>query len=52
MTSSTITSWQIEQEKVEEVTFIFLCFKIAVEGDCSHEIKRLAPWKESYDKSR
>ena len=36
-----ITSWQIEEEKLETVTdFIFLCSKITVDGDCSHEIKR------------
>ena len=36
-----ITSWQIEEEKVETVTdFIFLGSKITVDGDCSHEIKR------------
>ena len=34
-------SWQIEGEKVEAVTeFIFLGSRIAVDGDCSHEIKR------------
>ena len=32
--------------------FIFLGSKITADGDCSHEIKRLAPWKESYDKPR
>ena len=32
--------------------FIFLSFKITADSDCSHEIKTLAPWKESYDKSR
>ena len=26
--------------------------KITADGDCSHEIKTLAPWKKSYDKSR
>ena len=32
---------QIDGEKVETVTdFIFLGSKIAVDGDCSHEIKR------------
>ena len=37
-----ITSWQIEGGKVEAVTdFIFLGFKITVDGDYSHEIKRL-----------
>ena len=51
--SSPITSWQIEGEKVETVTdFIFLGFKITVDSDCSQEIKRLAPWQESYDKPR
>ena len=30
--------------------FIFLGSKITVDGDCSHEIKTLAPWKESCDK--
>ena len=41
MTSSSITSWQIDGETVETVTdFIFLGSKIAVDGDCSHEIKR------------
>ena len=41
MTSSPITSWQIDGEKVETVTdFIFLGFKITADGDCSHEIKR------------
>ena len=34
-----ITSQQIEEGKVETVTdFIFLGFKITVDGDCSHEI--------------
>ena len=41
MTSSPITSWQIEGRKVEAMTdFIFLGSKITVEGDCCHEIKR------------
>ena len=35
------TSWQIEGEKVEIVTdFIFLGFKVTVDHDCSHAIKR------------
>ena len=52
MACSPITSQQIEEGKVETVTdFIFLGFKITVDGDCSHEIKRqLAPWEKSYDK--
>ena len=41
MASSSITSWQIEGEKVEGVTFFFfLGFKITTDGDCNHEIKR------------
>ena len=42
MTSGPITSWQIDEETVETVTdFIFLGSKITVDGDSSHEIKRL-----------
>ena len=37
---------------METVTdFIFLGFKIPVDGDCSHEIKTFAPWKKSYDQT-
>ena len=51
MASSPITSWQIDGETMERVTdFLFLGSKITADGDCSHEIKTLAPWKESYDK--
>ena len=40
MASGSITAWQIEGEKVQVVTdFLFLGFKIAADGDCSHEIK-------------
>ena len=36
-----ITSWQIDEEKVETVSdFIFLGSKITVYGDCSHKVKR------------
>ena len=42
MAFSPITSWQIDWETMETVTnFIFLGSKITVDGDCSHEIKRL-----------
>ena len=42
MASSPITSWQIEGEKVEALTdFLFLGSKFTVNGDCSHEIRRL-----------
>ena len=41
MTSSPITSWQIDGETMETVRdFIFLGSKITADGDCSHEIKR------------
>ena len=41
MSSSLITSGQIEGEKIETVTdFLFLGSKITADGDCSHEIKR------------
>ena len=41
MTSSLITSWQIDGEKVEVKTdFIFLGSQITVAGDCSHKIKK------------
>ena len=40
MASRPIVSWQIDGETMETVTdFIFLGFKITVDGDCSHEIK-------------
>ena len=48
MASSPITSWQIGGETMEIVTdFIFLGFKITVDGDISHEITRclLLRWK-------
>ena len=36
-----ITSWQMDQEKVETMTdFIFLGSKITADGDCNHEMKR------------
>ena len=48
--SGPITSWQIDGETVQAVTeFTFLGSKITADGDCSHEIKTLAPWKKSYD---
>ena len=41
MTSSPITSWEIDGETVETVSdFIVLGSKITADGDCSHEIKR------------
>ena len=32
--------------------FSFLGSLITAGGDCSHEIKTLTPWKESYDQAR
>ena len=49
MASSPITSQQTDGETV---TGFFLCSKITADGDCSHEIKTLAPWKKSYDQPR
>ena len=41
MASSPITSWQIDEDKMQAVTdLVFLGFKITVDGDCSHEIQR------------
>ena len=38
MASGSITSWQIDGETVSD--FILGVFKITVDGDCNHEIKR------------
>ena len=41
MATSPITSWQIEEGKVEAVTdFIFLGSKITAHGDCNQQIRR------------
>ena len=41
MASGPITSWQIDRETMETVTyFIFLISKITADGEGSHEIKR------------
>ena len=53
MTSGPITSWEIDGETVETVSdFICLGSKITADGDCSHEIKTLTPWKKSFDQPR
>ena len=42
---------EVEVEVVSD--FVFLGSKIAADGDCSHEIKKmLTPWKESYDQAK
>ena len=56
MTSSPITSWEIDGETVAD--FIFGGSKITADGDCSHEIKRCleakqkGPWEKTYDQPR
>ena len=40
MTSSPITSWQIDGETVETVADYFGGSRITADGDCSHEIER------------
>ena len=53
LASGPITSWQTDGETMETVTdFILEGSKITADSDCSHEIKTLAPWKESYDRPR
>ena len=53
MASGPIPSRQIDGETMEIVTdFILGGSKITADGDCSHEIKTLAPWMKSYDQPR
>ena len=53
MASDPITSWEIDGERMETVAdFILGGSKITTDGDCSHEIKTLAPWKKSYVQPR
>ena len=53
MASGPIISCEIDGETVETVSnFIFWGSKITADRDCSHEIKMLTPWKESYDQPR
>ena len=48
-----ISAWQIDGETIETVRdFILGGSKITADGDLSHEIKTLAPWKKSYDQPR
>ena len=50
MASAPITSREIDGETVRD--FILGAPKITADGDCSHEIKTLTPWKKNYDQSR
>ena len=48
MASGPITSWQIQGETVETVSdFILGGSKITADGNCSHEIKTLAPGRKA-----
>ena len=49
MASGPITSWETGETVAD---FILGGSKITADGDCSHEIKMLAPWKKSYDQPR
>ena len=45
--SSPITSWQIDGKTMETVAdYILVCTKITMDGDCSHEIKRVCSLEE------
>ena len=46
MASGPITSWQIDGETVKTVTDYFLGPQITADGDCSPEIKKLAPGRK------
>ena len=53
MASDPITSWEIDGNSGNSVRLYFLGgSKITADGDSSHEIKTLPPWKESYDQPR
>ena len=53
MACGPITAWQIDGETMETVTdFIVLGSTITADGDCSHDIKTLAPWKKRYEQPR
>ena len=53
MASSLITPWQIDRETMETVfDFIFWGSRITADGDCSPEIKTLAPWNKNVDQTR
>ena len=52
MASGPITSQEIDGETMETVIDFIFGLQITADGACSLEIKRLAPWKKSYDKPR
>ena len=49
MASHPIASWQMMGKQWKVTHFISSGSHITADGDCSHEIKTLAPWKKSYD---
>ena len=52
MASNPVTSWEIDEKEWKQCQTIFLGSKITADGDCSHEIKTLTPWKKSDDQPR
>ena len=50
MASGPIISWEIDEETVSD--FILGDSKITADGDYSHKIKTLTPWKESHNQPR
>ena len=47
MASGPTPSWQIDGKTMEAVTdFLFLGYKVTVDGDCSHEIKNTCSVEE------
>ena len=53
MASGPMTSWEIDGETMETVSdFILGGSKITADGDYSHKIETLAPWKKNYEKPR
>ena len=48
MASNSITSWQINGEKMEIVrVFIFLGSKITADGDCGHKLEDICSLEET-----
>ena len=45
-------AWNLVTSECAVADFTLLGSKITTDGDCSHEIKTLAPWKKSYYKPR
>ena len=52
MESGPIAVWQKNEKKWKQWQTVFSGSKVTADSDCSHEIKNLAPWKESYDQPR